>query len=189
MQTDLEVQQAIAHLKQGHTLLYPSDTIWGLGCDVFNQKAVEKVFSLKGRALQKKCIVLVENIGQLNQYVDDVPESFWQVLEYATEPITMIYPKVYTLPEYLLAENGSIAIRWVKQEGFCKSLLKSYKKPLLSTSANLSGEAFSGKFKDIHQDIIKQADYVVNLPQHPVKTKPSTIWEIHLDGSFSILRP
>ena len=86
-------------------------------------------------------------------------------------------------------ENGSVAIRWVKQEGFCKSLLKSYKKPLLSTSANVSGEAFSGKFKDIHQDILKQADYVVNLPQHPVKTKSSTIWEIHLDGSFSILRP
>ena len=140
--------EAIQTLKSGGVLLYPSDTIWGLGCDVRNEQAIEKILELKNRPASKGLIVLISKIEQLSEYVEQVPDLAWDLVEFAEDPLTIIYPKGKNVSPSLLAPDGSIAIRLVKDE-FCKGLIYRYQRGIVSTSANISGEASPLNFESI----------------------------------------
>lgn len=183
-----EVNKALEILKNGGLILYPTDTIWGIGCDATNVEAVEKVFKLKGRSEEKSLIVLLDNDNKLQSYVNDVPEIAYDLIEYAENPLTIIYSGAKNLAKNAIAQDGSIGIRIVKHD-FCEQLLQRFKKPLISTSANVSGEASPTNFSEI-SDIIKNGvDYVVDWEQNDLsKKKASTIMKLEPGGLFSFIR-
>lgn len=182
------MQKAIEILRNGGIILYPTDTIWGIGCDATNPDAVKKIYDLKQRAASKSMIVLLEKDTQLNRYVKQIPEIAWDIVEFAEKPTTIIYPEGYNLAHNVLAEDKSIAIRIVK-EGFCHDLIRKFGKPLVSTSANISDNKSPLSFKDIDPRILEGVDYIVNLPPHvKLKTKSSTIMKIDMDSTFTLIR-
>ena len=134
-----DLKQALDTLKAGGVILYPTDTIWGLGCDATNPEAVEKIYAIKGRDKGKSLIVLLENDYQLEGYVQEVPEVAYQLIEVADKPLTIIYSQAKNLAANVVAEDGSIGIRIVKHP-FCEELIKRFRKPIVSTSANISGK-------------------------------------------------
>ncbi len=174
-------------MQKGGTILYPTDTIWGIGCDATNEDAVKKVFEIKKRPTSKAMIVLVSEISQLDTYAD-IPEVAWDLVEYAENPLTIIYPGAKRLASSLISEDGTIAIRVVKDE-FCKMIINTMRKPLVSTSANISGEPAPAFFDEISEDIKSNVDYVVPLRQDEHrKNAPSKIIKIGMDGLFEIIR-
>jgi L-threonylcarbamoyladenylate synthase len=179
---------AIASLKSGGVILYPSDTIWGLGCDVRNDQSIEKLLSIKQRPVEKGLIVLISKIEQLSEYVEEVPEIAWDLVEFAENPLTVIYPKGKNVSPLLLGTDGSIAIRLVKDE-FCKGLIYRYQRGIVSTSANISGEASPESFEKISGLIKDQVDYILKNPTQ-VKgiNKPSKIVKLGLGGDYSLIR-
>jgi L-threonylcarbamoyladenylate synthase len=183
-----EVNKALEILKNGGLILYPTDTIWGIGCDATNADAVEKVFKLKGRSEEKSLIVLLENDNKLQSYVREVPEIAYDLIEYAENPLTIIYSGAKNLATNAIAKDGSIGIRVVKHD-FCEQLIQRFKKPIISTSANVSGEASPANFSEI-SDIIRQGvDYVVDWEQdNMAKKKASTIMKLEPGGLFSFIR-
>ena len=182
------MQKAIEILRNGGIILYPTDTIWGIGCDATNPDAVKKIYELKQRAASKSMIVLLEKDTKLNRYVKQIPEIAWDIVEFSEKPTTIIYPEGYNLTHNVLAEDKSIAIRIVK-EGFCHQLIRGFGKPLVSTSANISNAPSPLSFGDIDQRILDGVDYIVNLPSDvKLKPKASTIMKIELDGTFTLLR-
>ncbi len=185
---DEEIKNAIAILKKGGVILYPTDTVWGIGCDARNKEAVAKIFKLKHRAEYKSMVVLVSDEKMVNRYVKEVPAIAWDLIENTEEPLTIIYPDGRMLAENIIAADGSVGIRIVKDE-FCKTLIHKFGKPIVSTSANESGEASPISFNDIKLDIMNKVDYIVNLRHKEVNnTKPSTIIKIAMNGEFKILR-
>lgn len=185
---DQEIIKAAEALKKGNTILYPTDTIWGLGCDATNSEAVKKIYGIKKREDSKALIVLLDDINKLNLYVVKVPDIAWDIVEFSEKPLTVIYPKGKNVAPELLAENGSIAIRITKDE-FCKKLIRRMERPLVSTSANLSGEPFGGNFSDISEEIKKNTDHIVNYrQQEKIKATPSTIIKLELDGEIKFIR-
>ncbi len=179
---------ALQHLRKGDTILYPSDTIWGLGCDARNEKAVDKLFVLKQRPDNKAFIILISKIEQLSEYVLEVPELAWNLVEFAEKPLTVIYPKGKNLPSNLMGEDGSIAIRLVKDE-FCKGLVHKLERAIVSTSANFSGQPSPTKFTDISPEIVNGVDYVLHNPKGENKnTQPSQIVKLGLGGEFEFIR-
>ncbi|MEA5141621.1 L-threonylcarbamoyladenylate synthase [Arcicella rigui] len=179
---------ALQHLRKGNTLLYPSDTIWGLGCDSRNEKAVEKLYQLKQRPDNKAFIILISKIEQLSEYVTEVPEIAWNLVEFAEKPLTVIYPNGKNLAPNLLGEDGSIAIRLVKDE-FCKGLVYKFERAIVSTSANLSGDVSPQKFEDISPKIIENVDYILKNPKGENKNaQPSQIVKLGLGGDFKFIR-
>jgi len=183
-----EINEAVKVLKAGGVILYPTDTIWGLGCDPYNEQAVKKIFEIKKRASEKALIVLISNFGQLYDIVEEVPEIAEDIVEYTEKALTVIYPKGKRVSPAMLPEDKSIAIRLVKK-GLCHELLRAWGKPLTSTSANISGEPTAPFFKDIKQEIIEQCDYV--FPKElasEVVTKPSTIISLGLGGDYKVIR-
>jgi L-threonylcarbamoyladenylate synthase len=183
-----EIKKAVEVLSLGGTLLYPTDTIWGIGCDATNYRAVEKVNKIKQRPELKSLIVLVESIEVLKQYVEQVPEVAIDLIQSVTDPLTIIYPKGRNLPRNLMAPDQSVAIR-IPQNEFCQNLLKAFGKPITSTSANISGERSPLSFSKISDEIRDGVDYVVSFDQKVVhRPKPSTIVRITLDGEIQILR-
>jgi L-threonylcarbamoyladenylate synthase len=187
MMTNL-YHDAIASLKTGGVILYPSDTIWGLGCDVRNDASIEKLLQIKQRPAEKGLIVLISKIEQLSEYVVEVPEIAWDLVEFAEDPLTIIYPKGKNVSPHLLGTDGSIAIRLVKDE-FCKGLIYKYQKGIVSTSANISGEPSPMDFEGISGKIKEQVDYILKNPK-PVKgnMKPSKIVKLGLGGDYSLIR-
>lgn len=179
---------AIATLKTGGILLYPSDTIWGLGCDVRNEQSIEKLLLLKQRPVEKGLIILISKIEQLSEYVEEVPEIAWDLVEFAENPLTVIYPKGKNVCSQLLGPDGSIAIRLVK-DTFCKGLIYRYQRGIVSTSANLWGEPSPADFETISESIKGQVDYILENPS-PVKgiKKPSKIVKLGLGGDYSLIR-
>jgi L-threonylcarbamoyladenylate synthase len=159
-----EVNKAFEVLKNGGLILYPTDTIWGIGCDATNPEAVEKVFKLKGRAEEKSLIVLLDSDNKLQSYIKEVPEVAYDLIEYAENPLTIVYSGAKNLAPNAIAKDGSIGIRIVKHE-FCQQLLQRFRKPLISTSANLSGNPSPATFDDIEEAILNGVDYVVNWEQ------------------------
>ena len=137
-----EVNKAFEVLKNGGLILYPTDTIWGIGCDATNAEAVDKVYKLKGRAEDKSLIVLLDNDNKLQSYIKEVPELAYDLIEYAENPLTIIYSGAKNLAPNAIAKDGSIGIRIVKHD-FCQQLLQRFRKPLISTSANTSGNPFA----------------------------------------------
>jgi L-threonylcarbamoyladenylate synthase len=183
-----EINKALEVLKSGGLILYPTDTIWGIGCDATNADAVDKVYKLKGRAEEKSLIVLLENDNKLQSYVKEVPEIAYDLIEFAENPLTIIYSGAKNLAPNAIAKDGSIGIRVVKHD-FCEQLLQRFRKPLISTSANISGEASPACFDEISDEIKTGVDYVVNLEQHDrSKRKASTIMKLETDGLFSFIR-
>ncbi len=180
--------EAIQHLRKGNTLLYPSDTIWGLGCDARDEKGVQKIIDLKQRPENKSFILLISKLEQLSQYVNEVPEIAWNLVEFSENPLTVIYPKGKNVAPNILAKDGSIAIRMVKDE-FCKGLVYKFERAIVSTSANLSGEASPTSFATISSSIIEKVDYILHNPAGETPSgKPSQIVKLGLDYGFEFIR-
>ncbi|MGO4910825.1 MULTISPECIES: L-threonylcarbamoyladenylate synthase [unclassified Leeuwenhoekiella] len=182
-----EVNESITVLKRGGLLLYPTDTVWGIGCDATNADAVDKIFALKKRAESKSLICLVSDFKMLNQYIENIPEIAYSILKYAEQPTTIIYDDPIRVAENLIAEDNTLGIR-VVEDGFCKALIKKLGKPLVSTSANISGEKTPMRFPEISEPILEGVDYIVNLQRKHKSTKSSTIIKLKNNGQVEILR-
>ncbi len=183
-----DIKKALEVLKNGGIILYPTDTIWGIGCDATNENAVEKIYKIKKREDSKSMLVLMENPALLERYVDDVPEIAWDLVEVATTPLTVIYPNAKNLAKNLVADDGSIGIRFTK-EAFTTQLLQRFRKPLVSTSANISGEKSPAFFDEISEDIKNQVDYIVEFRQNDsTPANPSSIIKLGAGGRIDIIR-
>jgi L-threonylcarbamoyladenylate synthase len=183
-----EVVKSVELLKKGKVLLYPTDTIWGIGCDATQPKAIQKIYKIKERQESKRLILLLDEINKLDEYVKSVPALAYDLIENATSPITIVYPGAKNLPKILLAEDGSIAIRIVNGD-YCKEVIKRLGKPLVSTSANASGEPSPKTFEQITETIKQKVDYVVNIHRGRIReVKPSTLVKLDASGGFTILR-
>jgi len=184
-----EIQKCITVLKRGGTILYPTDTIWGIGCDATNEKAVDKIYRLKKRLEIKSLIILLDDPEKLADYVKKVPEIAWDLIKSVATPLTIIYPDAKNLPKNVIGDDNSIAIRLVKNE-FCRSLIREFGKPIVSSSANISGDPAPLVFRCVSKEIIKNVDYVVNLYQDVLKeVKASRIIKLNESGEFNIIRP
>lgn len=183
-----DLNQALETLKSGGLILYPTDTIWGIGCDATNPEAVEKIFALKGRDKGKSMIILLGNDNQLVSYVREVPEVAYELLEASEKPLTIIYSNAKNLAPNAIAEDGSIGIRVVNHP-FCEQLLQRFRKPIVSTSANISGEPSARNFSEISEDIIQGVDYVVKFGQQVLSNgTASTIMKLDPSGKFEFIR-
>lgn len=182
-----EIQKCIEVLKAGGIILYPTDTIWGLGCDATNEEAVAKIFELKQRNDAKSLITIVSSDGMLQRYVNEVPELAWDIMDLATKPTTIIYQNAKNLAKNCIAEDGSIGIRLIK-EGFANQLAHRYNKPIISTSANISGIATPSCFNDINDIIKNGVNFVVNPQFDSGNNQASSILKLALNGEIEILR-
>ena len=183
-----EIQQAQNVLIEGGLILYPTDTVWGIGCDASNPEAVKKVYDLKNRADTKALITLVASEVMLERTVVDIPEIAWDLIDAAEKPLTIIYQEVKGIAHNAIAEDGSCAIRLPK-DNFCQQLVQSLGKPLISTSANTSGTPTPQSFNDIEPSILSGVDYVVNLrQQEKSKNTPSSIILLKKNGEIKIIR-
>jgi len=182
-----EINNCLNVLKKGGIILYPTDTIWGIGCDATNPGAVDKIYALKKRVESKSMICLMTDFKMLNQYIEEVPEVTYDILKYATEPTTIIYDRPLHVAENIIAEDNTLAVRVVK-EPFCSSLMRKLKRPIVSTSANLSDKPTPNNFEEISKEIMEGVDYVVNLGRKNKSGKPSAIIQIKTDGMVKIIR-
>lgn len=184
-----EAKKAGAILKSGGTILYPTDTIWGIGCDATRQESVQNIYQIKQRADSKSMLVLVSGIAMLQEFLVSIPVKAMEIIEKSKKPTTIIYPGARNLAKNLLAPDGSIGIR-ISSDPFCKLLIEASGFPLVSTSANLSGKNAPATFQDIEILIRKKVDYVVNWRQEEqAASSPSAIIKLEEDGSVTILRP
>lgn len=183
-----DIKKACEVLNNGGLILYPTDTIWGIGCDATNEEAVQKVFDLKQRVDSKALIVMIDNTVKLDYYVEEVPELAIDLIEMSEKPMTVIYDRGRNIASNLLAEDGSLAIR-VTTERFSNELCKRFKKAIVSTSANVSGKASPRCFAEIDEEIIAGVDYVVQYRQDDTsKAKASSIIKLKNDGEIKIIR-
>ena len=183
-----QIQQALTTLKNGGVILYPTDTIWGFGCDATNEEAVAKINKIKGRSADKSYIILLDTDTKLQSYVSEVPDVAYDLIEYAENPLTIIFSGGKNLAPGVINADGSVGVRIVKHE-FCEQLIHRFRKPITSTSANLSGEPSPQSFDEIDDKIKTAVDYVVDWEQElSVKRKASTIMKLAPDGQFSFIR-
>ncbi|WP_299779925.1 L-threonylcarbamoyladenylate synthase [uncultured Formosa sp.] len=182
-----EIKNAVAVLKAGGLILYPTDTVWGIGCDATNPEAVEKIFKLKKREDSKALICLVADDRMLKKYVKKIPEAAYSIFDIHEEPITIIYDEPQNLAPNLIAEDNTIAIR-IPDDEFCFQLSRKCNGAIVSTSANISGYPTPKSFKEIAPDILKGVDYVVNLPHEKKNTKPSSIIKLSNSGIVKVIR-
>ncbi|WP_346855524.1 L-threonylcarbamoyladenylate synthase [uncultured Draconibacterium sp.] len=183
-----DLKKAVEILKSGGIILYPTDTIWGIGCDATNPEAVKRIYKLKKREDSKSMLVLMENPALLDRYVEEVPEVAWDLVEISTTPLTVIYPGAKNLAKNLIAEDGSIGIRFTKEK-FTSQLLQRFRKPLVSTSANISGEKSPAFFDEISEEIKSQVDYIVEYRQDDTTpAQPSSIIKLGTGGQIDIIR-
>ena len=182
-----EINKVVTILENGGIILYPTDTIWGIGCDATNEAAIQRIYEIKKRIHSKSLIILLDDDRKLNRFVREVPEVVWDILDYATKPTTVIYPEAINLPKNIVASDGSIAIRITKDD-FCRKLIQQFKSPIVSTSANIAGSEAPKDFKDIAPEILKAVDHVVNLQAFEKNNQPSTIIKIGLKGELNIIR-
>ena len=174
-------------LSASKTLLYPSDTVWGIGCDATDKVAVKKIYTIKQRDESKSLVVLVDSLAMLSKYVEEVPKELKAYLASVKKPTTIIYNRPKGLATNLIAKDNTVAIRIV-EKGFCHQLINKFNKPIISTSANISGQATPRSFKEIDPTILKAVDYVVNLPRLEISGQPSTIVRLNKLGKVDIIR-
>ena len=180
-----EVAKALKVIQDGGIILYPTDTIWGIGCDATNTEAIKKIFALKQRDEAKSMIILLDTENKLESYIQEVPSIAYDLIEYAENPLTLVMPGAKNISPALIAVDGSVGIRVAKHD-FC---LQRLRKPLVSTSANISGKPSPQTFDEVDQEVIDGVDYVVNLEQHNTeKKKPSIIMRLNPDGQFEFIR-
>ncbi len=195
-----DLAEALRVLRSGGIIVYPTDTVWGIGCDATNAEAVQKIYRLKQREDSKSMLVLLDSEAKLNYYISEVPEAAWTLLEATDEgvngltdegvkPLTLIYPGARNIAPNLLAEDGSIGIR-ITNEPFTKALCAQLKHPIVSTSANISGHPTAHFYKEIEKEILEGADYVCRFRREDeCPHEPSTIIKLNADGTFKIIRP
>ena len=210
-----DLEEAVRVLRAGGVIVYPTDTVWGIGCDATNEAAVRKVYALKRREDSKSMLVLLDAPGKLQGYVEEVPEMAWELLECTMEdmprrtpslsdsivlpgdrtsmsaqrPLTIIYPGAKNLAKNLIAEDGSVGIR-ITQEPFSKALCERLRRPIVSTSANISGEPAAKTFRQISEEVLQQADYVCQFRRDDEQEKqPSSIIKLGLHNEIQIIRP
>lgn len=183
-----EVKKTIEVLRVGGIILYPTDTIWGIGCDASNAEAVEKIFKIKQRDDSKSMLVITDGMARIQSYVDEIPDIAWDLAELADKPLTIIYPQAKNLAANLIADDGSIGIR-ITSEKFSKQLCSAFRRPIVSTSANISGEPSPQYFAEISDKIKEQMDYIVEYRQDDILQKQaSSIIKLKKNGTFVILR-
>lgn len=188
MKTEDDIRNAVEVMRKGGVILYPTDTVWGIGCDATNAKAVARVYEIKKRADSKALICLVDSDARLQRYVKKVPNVAWELLDCADKPTTVILDGAVNLAPNLIAEDGSIALR-ITQEAFSKELCYRFQKAIVSTSANISGEPTAQNYCDISQEIIDAVDYVCWTRRQEHKPhKPSSIIKLGLGGEVEIIR-
>ena len=187
-QQDAEIVQCLKTLSAGGLILYPTDTVWGIGCDATNAEAVKRVYQLKRRDDNKALIVLIDSADHLDHYVIDVPMIARELIDVAVKPLTIIYEGAYNLAPNLMGEGESVGIR-IPNDEFCHRLCERYGKPIVSTSANMSGQPTATTFAAIDESIVQGVDYVVNYRRDEATPRqPSNIIMLHRDGTFKIIR-
>ena len=175
-------------MSEGGVILYPTDTIWGIGCDATNEDAVRRVYEIKQRADSKAMLMLVDSSVKVDFYVQDVPEVAWDLIELADKPLTIIYSGARNLAPNLLAEDGSVGIR-VTNEDFSKRLCQQFRKAIVSTSANISGQPSPKNFSEISEEVKAAVDYIVGYRQEEMDNpKPSSIIKLDKGGVIKIIR-
>ena len=183
-----EAKKAVEVMRKGGVILYPTDTVWGIGCDATNPEAVKRVYEIKRRTDSKALLLLVDSADRLARYVSGVPAVAWDLIELTDKPLTIIYDGARNLAPNLIAEDGSVGIR-VTSELFSKELCYRFQKAVVSTSANISGEPTPANFSEISQEIIDAVDYVVNYKQLDMgRPKASSIIKLGADGTVAIVR-
>ncbi len=183
-----DLKQAVEVLRKGGLILYPTDTIWGIGCDATNAEAVKKVYTLKRRTDQKSMLILLDNVGRLNSYIQEVPPLAYDLIELSDKPLTIVYSGAKNLAPNLPASDGTIGIR-ITSEAFSMALCQRFRKPVVSTSANVSGTQAPRHFGEISEDIRRGVDYVVNYRQgESIHAAPSGIIKLGVGGEIEIIR-
>lgn len=187
MNINTEVHNAFEVINNGGIILYPTDTVWGIGCDASNEEAVKKIYALKQREENKSMIVLLNGERMMYNVFKEIPQVAWQILDLSEKPTTLILDNPRNVAKNIIAEDNTIGVRIVS-EPFCFKLMERMKKPLVSTSANISGMFTPKTFKEISPEIIKGVDYVVNLYQDKICKNPSTIIKLGLDSQVKVIR-
>lgn len=183
-----EIKKALEVLNAGGVILYPTDTVWGIGCDATNEEAVKRVYEIKKRVDSKALLLLVDSDIKVDFYVEEVPSVAWDLLEVADKPLTVIYEGARNLAPNLLAEDGSVGIR-ITHEEFSKQLCFRFRKAIVSTSANISGDPTPRCFDEISEEIKEMVDYVVDYRREDTsKPKPSSILKLGKGGEITIIR-
>lgn len=183
-----EIKKSLEILKSGGVILYPTDTIWGLGCDATNEEAVQKLLTIKNRPPEKSLIVLLDDDNKLQSYVSEIPDVAYDLIEYSENPLTVIFSNAKNLAPSVINSDGSVGIRIVKHD-FCTELVQRFRKPIVSTSANLSGQPSPRFFDELDQEILSAVDYVVDFEQEKrTISKPSTIVKLGASGQFEFIR-
>lgn len=183
-----DIKESCKILRSGGVILYPTDTVWGLGCDATCGDAVKKIYEIKQRTDSKAMLVLVDNPDKIRFYTKEMPDIAWDLIEMSEKPLTIIYSEASNLASELLAEDGSIGIR-VTKESFSKKLCETFRKPIVSTSANIGGMPTPANFSEISPEIKQAVDYIVSYRQEEkLKPKPSGIIKLEADGLIKIIR-
>jgi len=182
-----EINKCISVLDKGGLILYPTDTVWGIGCDATNEIAVQKVYTLKQREDSKALICLVANDIMLERHIEKVPEVAWDIIDLSEKPTTIIYDDPRGIAKNLVASDNTLAVR-IASDRFCQYLINKFKKPVVSTSANISGAPTPKSFDEISEKILNGVDYVVNLHRNEKKGVPSSIIKLGNDGTVSVIR-
>lgn len=183
-----DIKESLNTLRNGGIILYPTDTVWGLGCDATNQSAVEKIFKIKSREEGKSLLLLVNSEQLIDRYVQEIPEIALELIEVSDTPLTIIYPGGKNLAHGVCASDGSVGIR-ICNDDFCNELISRFRKPIVSTSANFSGKVSAGSFSEIDESIIEKVDYVVKYRQDDrQKHTASPVIKIGLNGTVQIIR-
>lgn len=184
-----EIKKASQIMAKGGVILYPTDTIWGIGCDATNPEAVKRVYDIKQRTDSKALLVLVDSAVKVDFYVKEVPDVAWDLIELATRPLTIIYDGARNLAPNLLAEDGSVGIR-VTNERFSQQLCRQFRKAIVSTSANISGTPSPHCFGDISEEVKQAVDYIVDFRRdETTQATPSSIIKLGAKGEVKIIRP
>lgn len=183
----IELQNALKVIKHQQILLYPTDTVWGIGCDATSEEAVNAIFKIKQRSESKSLIILVDSIEMLQMYVPEIPTTIIDIVKKASKPTTIIYNNPKGLAKNVVASDNTVAVRIVQNE-FCKQLISAFGKPIVSTSANISGNSTPNSFKEIDKAILDSVDYIVNLQREAVNDKSSTILKVDDNGELIVLR-
>lgn len=182
-----ELEKVGEVLKNGGIILYPTDTIWGIGCDATNEEACRKILELKNRPSEKSFIVLVDSIAMLEKYTLEFPEVCYELVDYAEKPLTIVYPNAKGLANSVIAGDGSVGIR-VTKDPDCLKLIRSIRKPIVSTSANISGEKSPTSWEEISNTIKEGVDCILQNLEKKSTNKPSQIIKIGMDSSVKIIR-
>jgi len=188
MTFDEDLRESLIALREGGIILYPTDTIWGLGCDPSNDAAINRIFKIKSRGENKSLIILADGLPMIERYVKEIPEIVYELAEVSDTPLTIIYPNGKNLAAGVCAEDDSVAIR-ICHDDFCRELISRFRKPIVSTSANLSGNTSPANFSEIEKSLIDKVDYVVKYRQNDLsKSFASPVIKVNHDGTIKIIR-